>query len=170
MAVRAKECVIAIDAMGGDYAPDAVVQGALIAARQGIDVVLFGNQKELTSLLFQYENSWQKLPVKIIHCADVIAMDAEPSKAVLRKKDASLIRAMKSVASGAAQAVVSAGNSGAVLIASTLILGRTEGVLRPAIGGFLPTQKASLFCVDLGANTDCKPEYLEQFAAMGHVY
>ncbi len=170
MALRAKNCIIAVDAMGGDYAPQAVIEGALAAAAEGIPVVLFGDEKVIEQLLFGCDQEWKKLPLEIVHCTDVIAMDEEPSKAVLRKKDASLIKAMHSVVNGRTHAVVSAGNSGAVLVASTVILGRTAGVLRPAIGGFLPTQKGSVFCIDLGANTDCKTEYLEQFAFMGHAY
>jgi glycerol-3-phosphate acyltransferase PlsX len=97
-------------------------------------------------------------------------MDEEPSRMVMRKRDSSLVRAVQAVADGQATAVVSAGNSGAALVAGTLILGRTEGVERPALGMMLPVRNGHLFCADLGGTTDCKPEYLEQFALMGHVY
>jgi glycerol-3-phosphate acyltransferase PlsX len=97
-------------------------------------------------------------------------MDDEPGKSVLKKKESSLIKAIQFVADGHAKAVVSAGNSGAALVAGTLLLGRAPDILRPAIGGFFPTNKGSIFCIDLGASTDCKPEFLRQFAFMGHAY
>lgn len=162
--------MIAVDAMGGDFAPRAVVHGAYKAAQSGIPISLFGDAKQLESILFQLNPHWDSLPLSIVHCDEVIAMGDEPSRSVLSKKNSSLVRAVKAVAQGDAQAVVSAGNSGAALVAGTLILGRVEGVLRPAIGDFLPTKNGSVFCLDLGANVDCKPEYLAQFARMGSVY
>lgn len=167
--------MIAVDAMGGDYAPHAIVYGAFNAARRGISVSLFGDESQITHILeqlaHQYKlDTWQSLPIQIVHTSQKITMHDEPSRAVLHKKDSSLVKAMQAVADGRASAVISAGNSGAALVAGTLILGRVDGVLRPAIGDFLPTQSGSVFCMDLGANTDCKPEYLEQFAIMGHAY
>jgi glycerol-3-phosphate acyltransferase PlsX len=97
-------------------------------------------------------------------------MDEDPIKGMLRKKDSSIVRALQAVHSGKAQAFVSAGNSGAVVAAATIIVGRVPGVHRPAIGTFLPTNQGSLFCLDLGANPDCKPEYMVQFAHMGYAY
>lgn len=161
--------IIAVDAMGGDHAPRAVVEGAILAAQHGIAVTLFGDQEALLSILAESTQS-HKLPITVVHCAEQIAMDEEPSRAVIRKNDSSLVQAIKAVKSGAAQACVSAGNSGAVLAAATLLLERISGILRPALGGFLPAQKGHIFCMDLGANTDCKVEYLKQFALMGHVY
>lgn len=162
--------MIAVDAMGGDRAPQAIVEGALSAAKRGISVTLFGNKAEMVFYLQKHTPEWKSLPLSIVHCSQVIEMHEEPTKSVLRKKDSSLICAIKSVAQGSAQAFVSAGNSGAILVASTLLLERVEGVLRPALGGFLPGVEDSVFCLDLGANTDCKVEYLEQFACMGKVY
>ena len=98
-------------------------------------------------------------------------MGEDPTRGVLRKKDASLVRAIEAVAQGKASVAISAGNSGATLVAGTLILGRAEGIIRPALGDFLPDANgSSLFCMDLGANIDCRPEHLEQFAYMGHAY
>ncbi len=162
--------MIAVDAMGGDFAPRAVVHGAYKAAQLGIPVQLFGDSKQLDSLLLALDVQWSRLPIKLIHCSQTISMGEEPSRAVLKKKDASLVRAIQAVVDGSAKAVVSAGHSGAALVAGTLIMGRTKGVSRPAIGEFLPTRTGSVFCMDLGANTDCKPEHLYQFAHMGHVY
>ena len=121
-------------------------------------------------LLAHYCPRWRSLPIELVHCSDVIDMDEDPIRGMLRKKDSSIIRALQAVHSGKAQAFVSAGNSGAVMAAATIILGRVPGVLRPAIGTFLPTNNGSLFCLDLGANPDCKPEYMVQFAYMGYAY
>jgi phosphate acyltransferase len=162
--------MIAVDVMGGDYAPQEAIQGALAAAKKGIPLILFGNQDKVMPLLSYYYPRWRSLPIELVHCSDVINMDEDPLKGMLRKKDASIIRALQAVRSGKAQAFVSAGNSGAVVAAATIIVGRVPGVLRPAIGTFLPTNHGSLFCLDLGANPDCKPEYMAQFAYMGYAY
>lgn len=162
--------MIALDAMGGDFAPEAAVLGALNAAKRGIPVTLFGDQILIEQFLQRHAPNWQTLPLSFVHCTQTIGMGDEPSKSVVKKKDASLVRAVQAVVKGNADAVVSAGNSGAALVAGMLIAGRTRGVLRPAIGHFLPTKTSSVFCVDLGANADCKPEYLEQFACIGHAY
>lgn len=162
--------MIAVDAMGGDRAPQVVVHGALRAAQKGIPILLCGDQDQIVPLLDNADSSWRSYPIEIEHCHEVIGMAEEPAKAVSRKKDASLVRAAQAVASGRASVFISAGNSGAALVASTFHIGRVEGVLRPAIGGFLPTPHGSIFCLDLGANVDCKPEFLEQFAHMGNLY
>lgn len=163
--------MIAVDAMGGDLAPHAIVQGALHAARSGIPITLFGDEQVITPILNELDAQWHKTPIALIHCTEKINMDDAPTKSVIRKKDASLVRAIQFVADGNADAIVSAGNSGAVLVSSTLLIGRASGINRPGIGGFLPTSSGnSVFCLDLGANIDCKPEHLEQFATMGHVY
>lgn len=162
--------MIAVDAMGGDYAPRAVVLGAYKAAKSGIPLLLYGDAKQLEATLFQLDTHWDSLPIQIIDCQEIIGMGDEPGRAVLHKKKSSLVCAVKAVAEGKAQAVVTAGNSGAALVAGTLLLGRVEGVMRPAIGDFLPTKSGSVFCMDLGANVDCKPDYLVQFARMASVY
>jgi glycerol-3-phosphate acyltransferase PlsX len=162
--------MIAVDVMGGDYAPQEAVQGALAAAQQGVPLILFGNQDKIMPLLAQYCPRWRSLPIELVHCSDVIDMDEDPIRGILRKKNSSIVKALQAVASGKAQAFVSAGNSGAVVAAATIVVGRVPGVIRPAIGSFLPTTTGSLFCLDLGANPDCKPEYLVQFAYMGYAY
>ena len=162
--------MIAIDAMGGDHAPQAPTIGALHAARRGIAVTLFGDESQLIPILDREYSSWRTLPLSLVHCTESISMFDQPSKAIMRKKDSSLLKAVQAVADGKADAIVSAGNSGAVLVAGSVILGRVGGVLRPAIGQFLPTKKDSIFCLDLGANADCKPEYLKQFAIIGSTY
>lgn len=162
--------VIAVDVMGGDYAPQEAVQGALEAAKKGISLILFGNQDKIMPLLSYYYPRWRSLPIELVHCSDVIEMDEDPLKGILRKKDASIIRALQALNKGKAQAFVSAGNSGAVVAAATIILGKVSGLLRPAIAAFLPTNHDSFLCLDLGANPDCKPEYMLQFAYMGYAY
>lgn len=162
--------MIALDAMGGDYAPSITVHGAIAAAKRGIAVGLFGDKAVLESELTKALPSWRELPLSVIPCLQTIGMDEEPSRIVLRKRDSSLVKAVQAVADGQATAVVSAGNSGAALVAGTLIFGRIEGIERPALGMVLPVRNGHMFCADLGGTTDCKPEYLEQFALMGHVY
>jgi len=167
--------MIAIDAMGGDHAPKEIVHGSFNAALHGIPVQLFGDTQQIEPLLKELAtlsrlSSWHTLPISIVHTTQVIHMGQEPTRAVVAKKDSSLVKAVQAVADGTCTAVVSAGSSGAAMVAGTFILSRVEGVLRPAIGEFIPTKKGSIFCMDLGANTDCKPEFLEQFAYMGHTY
>lgn len=162
--------MIALDAMGGDLAPAVTVHGAINAAKKGVHVCLYGDQDQMEKHLTHIDQRWQSLPLTLIHCSQVIDMGAEPSRAVLRYPDSSLVRAVKAVVDGQAQATVSAGNSGAALVAGTLLLSRIEGITRPALAALLPTHTGCLLCLDLGASTDCKVEYLEQFALMGHVY
>lgn len=162
--------MIAVDVMGGDYAPQEAVKGALAAAQKGVPLLLFGNQDKVMPLLAHYCPRWRSLPIELVHCSDIVGMDEDPIRGMLRKKDSSIVRGLQSVQSGKAQAFVSAGNSGAVMAAATIVVGRVPGVMRPAIGSFLPTTNGSFFCLDLGANPDCKPEYLVQFAYMGYAY
>ena len=161
--------MIAVDVMGGDFAPTITVQGAYNAAKKGITVALYGQEWVIVDLLNKIDNKWQKLPLSIVHCTDAISMSEEPTKSVLKKKS-SLLQAMEAVKNQQAAAVVSAGNSGAAVVGSILSFGRVLGVKRPALGTFLPTQQGSVFMIDIGANVDAKPEYLQQFAYMGHLF
>lgn len=162
--------MIALDAMGGDFAPRETVLGAIRAAQKGVQICLFGDETQLIPLLDEFNSQWHKLPLTLVHCSQSIDMGAVPSLSVMKEHDSSLVRALNAVSMGKAQAVVTAGNSGAALVAGTFILGKIEGVERPALGEFLPTEHGSVFCIDLGANTDCKPLYLYQFAVMGCAY
>ena len=163
--------MVAVDAMGGDFAPRTAVQGALQAAQKNIKVGLYGDQVQLFSLLYELDLHWERLPIEVIHCSQVIEMTDKASRSIIQKKDSSLVRALHDVKRGKAQAVVTAGNSGAALAGGTLILERIEGIDRPAIGDFIANvQGGATFCIDLGANVDCRPEQLVQFAIMGHVY
>src|SRR3990167_7482612 len=159
--------MIAVDAMGGDNAPSAVVQGAIAAARSGIPILLCGSKERIQPYL---PNDWQQLPITLEDCPDQIEMAEDPGRAIRTKSKSSLVRALSAVAQGTASAFFSAGNSGAVLVGSVLIIGRVRGVHRPAIGAFLPAVHGSFFFLDVGANVDCKAQYLYQFGLMGHAY
>ena len=159
--------MIALDAMGGDFAPHSNVQGALSAARKGVQIVLFGDAEIIERELTALDPAWRSLGLFIEHTTEEIAMDEEPAAAVRKKTNSSLVRAVRSVKEGRCSAVVSAGSSGALMIASLFILGRKEGIERPAIAGLLPTAKGFVVGLDLGANTECKPQNLYQFAHLG---
>jgi glycerol-3-phosphate acyltransferase PlsX len=160
---------VALDAMGGDKAPGEIVLGAVQAAREyGIGVYLVGREDVIRAELNKHDTAGLDLP--IIHTDEVIEMDEHPSNAVRQKKNASMRIAVQQVKEGAAIGAVSAGNSGAMLAASQLVLKRVPGVDRAALGGIFPTTKGACLVIDMGANTDCKPEYLQQFALMGSIY
>ena len=162
--------MIAVDAMGGDRAPETIVKGAVAAAQKGIPILLCGDKQLLEKILTKVSFGWEKLPIQIDHAPEAIQMDDDPTKSVRSKKKSSLVCAIKAATEQRAQAAVSAGNSGAVLVAAVLHSGRAFGVRRPAIGSFLPTKKGSVFCIDLGANVDCKADHLFQFGLMGHAF
>lgn len=161
---------IAIDAMGGDYAPAEIVAGALRAqAELGVEVLLVGDPQQIESLMKQHNSA---LRLEIVPSEGVVEMHEEPLSAIRRKPKASINVAMDLVKQGRADAVVSAGHSGAAMASALLRLGRLPGIDRPAIGTVLPTLNAgkSVLILDVGANVDCRPKFLEQFAVMGAVY
>lgn len=160
---------VALDAMGGDNAPGEIVAGAVQAAREyNMGVYLVGREEAITAELSKHDTTGLDLP--IIHTDEVIEMDEHPAQAVQRKKNASMTLALQQVRDGNALGAVSAGNSGAMLAASLFTLKRISGVKRPALGGVFPTKDGACLVIDMGANTDCKPEYLQQFALMGSIY
>ena len=160
---------VALDAMGGDKAPEEVVLGAIQAAREySMGVYLVGREDAIRAELAKHDTSGLDLP--IIHTDEVIEMDEHPASAVRKKKNASMTLALQLVRDGSALGAVSAGNSGAMMAASLFTLKRIEGVDRPALGTVFPTRNGISFVLDVGANTDCKPEYLQQFALMGSIY
>ena len=160
---------IAVDAMGGDYAPQIPVEGAVLAAREfNTHVVLVGKKEPIQIELSKYDT--EQLPITIKHASEIIGMDESPSDSLRKKKDSSIRVAFELVKDGEAQAVVSAGNSGAVLAAGIYVLKKLEGVDRPAIAALIPTLRGAAVLVDGGANVTCKPAYLTQFAIMGYVY
>ncbi|GAA3406745.1 phosphate acyltransferase PlsX [Paenibacillus hodogayensis] len=161
---------IAIDAMGGDHGPAMTVAGALLAAKEwsDVEIVLVGDEGKITGHL-----SGGTLPanVKILHAADVIAADDEPARAVRRKKDASMVVAGRLIREGEADAMISAGNTGALMATGLLVVGRIDGIERPALAPMLPTMDGSGFlALDLGANMDSTPDNLLQYAIMGSIY
>jgi glycerol-3-phosphate acyltransferase PlsX len=160
---------VALDAMGGDKAPGEIVLGAIQAARTyRMGVYLVGHEKVIRTELAKHNITGLDLP--IVHTDEVIEMDEHPADAVRRKKNASMTLALQLVRDGKALGAVSAGNSGAMMTASLFTLKRIRGVDRPALGGIFPTAKQATLVLDVGANTDCKPEYLQQFALMGSIY
>lgn len=162
------ETTIALDGMGGDHAPDVVVEGALLAARElGVRILLVGPQRELEGRLGAQGSG---LPIEVVNATQVIEMDEHPANAVRQKPDSSMVVGVKLVREGRAQAFVSAGNTGAVMAAGLFELRRIRGVDRPALAAVFPTRKGGTLVIDVGANADCKPEYLAQFGLMGSIY
>ena len=161
---------VALDAMGGDHAPHETVAGAVQAAREyGMGVILVGREDAIRAELAKHHTQGLDLP--IIHTGEVIAMDErDPAAAAREKRNSSMLLALQQVRDGAALGAVSAGHSGAMMAAATIVLRRVRGVKRAALGGVLPTKSGVCMVIDMGANTDCKPEYLEQFALMGSIY
>lgn len=163
---------IAIDAMGGDHAPACVVEGAIQALQeeQGKDlsIVLVGRKKVIEAELNRLGSP--DLPIQIHHAEDVVEMDESPSKAFKSKPESSMNLTIKLQAAGTVDSSLSAGNTGALLVASTLIQGRLEGLQRPALLVVVPSFSGPCVFLDVGANADCKPQHLLQFAAMGSAY
>jgi glycerol-3-phosphate acyltransferase PlsX len=161
---------IAVDAMGGDGAPDAVVRGALRATGElGVPVILVGPETRVRAAL-EAAGGVPAGALSVVDAPDVIDMHEHPAGAVRAKPDASIVRTCALVADGRAAAAVSAGNSGAMLAAALFTLRRIRGVSRPAIGALLPSGDGNTFVLDVGANTDCRAEWLAQFAVMGDAY
>ena len=158
------EYVIALDVMGGDNAPAAVLEGAQAALSEMPDIklALCGREEVVRPL--------ESDRVRIVPASEVISMEEPPMLAVRRKADSSLVRAMLEVREGRAQAVVSAGSTGAVLAGGMFRIGRIRGIDRPALAGMLPARKGPTLLLDVGANVDCQPKYLDAFAMMGSVY
>ena len=152
---------VAVDAMGGDRAPEEIVAGALAAASATVEPVLFGRREALEPLAQGLE---------IVHADDVVAMDDKPSDAAREKRESSMFAACRAVGEGDAQAVVSAGNTGAMLAAGLLEIRRLPDVHRPAIAVPLPSIGGTSVLIDAGANADARPEHLVQFGHMGSVF
>ena len=163
---------IAVDAMGGDFAPEEIVAGAVRASAElDIDVLLVGDEQQINSLVKKHDSKGTA-SVEVVPAEDVITMKEEPLTGIRRKPKASINVAMDLVKRKKADAVVSAGHSGAAMASALLRLGRLKGIERPAIGAVLPTiiPDKSVIVLDVGANVDSKPKYLEQFALMGTIY
>jgi glycerol-3-phosphate acyltransferase PlsX len=161
---------IAVDAMGGDHAPAVEVDGAVQAAAQyGIPIVLVGQEERIHTLLRKHDT--QGLSVEVVHASEVITMDESAATAARKKKDSSIRVAARLMRDNGIGGVVSAGNTGAVMATVKMVLGTLAVVDRPALSTVLPTQKGKpAILLDVGANVDCKPYHLEQFAVMGDIY
>ncbi len=160
---------IAVDAMGGDYAPSVVVEGAVCAVKElSLPVILVGDRERVMEELSRHDYDERLISIK--HASEVVGMEESPVKAIRRKRDSSIRVCFEMVKSGEADAVVSAGNSGAALAAGTLLLRKLKGVERPAIAVCVPTMKDPAVLLDVGGNVDCKPVHLVHFAIMGDVY
>jgi glycerol-3-phosphate acyltransferase PlsX len=160
---------IALDAMGGDHAPEAIIAGAVEAAKAyGITISLVGRPEVIAAELKRHNTNGLSLP--IVSASEVIEMDDKPATAVRAKSDSSMVVACKLVKKGEAQAFVTAGNTGGALTAGILHVGRIRGIARPALIGPFPTLKGATLILDMGANADVRPEHIQQFAIMGSLY
>ncbi|MBI2620049.1 MAG: phosphate acyltransferase PlsX [Ignavibacteriales bacterium] len=162
---------IVVDAMGGDFAPAHEISGTLQALQEtngGFEAILVGKEEEIREHLRKQGVGGQSYSV--VNASEVITMEDSPTAALKQKKDSSLAVGMRLHQEGKADAFVSAGNTGAVLSASTLILGRVKGVGRPTIGAFFPSEQGVFLLLDAGTNVDCRAQHLYEFAVMGSVY
>ncbi|MBC8388522.1 MAG: phosphate acyltransferase PlsX [Actinobacteria bacterium] len=160
---------IAVDATGGDYAPEEVVKGAVSALEErDLEIILLGDIAKIREELEKYK--YKKNKITIIGCKETIETSDFPLKAVRNKKDSSIVVGIKLLKANAADAFISAGNSGAVMAAAILELGCISQIRRPTIGAILPSAKGKVLVLDVGANVDCKPEHLLQFAYLGNKY
>lgn len=166
---------ILLDAMGGDNAPDEAIKGAVKAAKEiKSDIILVGNEEIINSKVKEFYNK-SKIEevcsnIKIKHTTEEIVMEDIPTVAIKNKKDSSMVVGFKMLKEGEGDVFISAGNSGALLTGATLLVGRIKGIDRPAIAPLLPAYKKSFMLIDAGANTNCKPLNLVQFAQMASIY
>ena len=162
----AKKVTVAVDALGGDNAPDVVLEGVAAALEEDLDldVVLCGPADVVVKFASEHERCAARVTT------EVIGMAEHPANAVRRKKDSSIVVGCRLVKEGVAQGFFSAGSTGACLAAGTLVIGRIKGIARPALATVLPSPKKPVVLCDVGANADCKPEYLVQFANMASIY
>ncbi len=161
---------VVVDAHGGDNAPLEIIKGCAMAIDEldNLEILLVG-QKEILEKIIQDHNI-NTTGMEILHAPDLITMEDEPTSILKEKKDSSMAVAFKALKDGMADALVSAGNSGAVLVGATLLVKRIKGIKRAALGAVMPSVKGPYIMLDCGANVECKPEYLEQFAMMGSIY
>ena len=161
---------VVLDAMGGDNAPHEIVKGAIeaIQKRDDIHVILTGKEDVINKELAGY--TYNKEQISVVHAEEIIETAEPPVMAIRRKKDSSIVVGMKLVKDGEADAFVSAGSSGAVLVGGQLLVGKIKGVERPPLAPLIPTEKGFSLLVDCGANVDARPSHLVQFAKMGSIY
>ena len=162
---------IILDAMGGDHAPRAIVQGALMAQKElGVEVLLAGRVEDILEILKQEGINELPKGFEIAHAPDVIAMEENPTASIKEKPESSIMVALRALADGQGEALVSAGSTGALLTAATFVVKRIKGVRRAALSPLVPTAQGPALLIDCGANTECTAEYLLQFGFMGAYY
>jgi glycerol-3-phosphate acyltransferase PlsX len=161
---------VALDAMGGDYAPAVTIEGAIETVNdfEDIDVILVGDESAIKTDLDSKRYSPNRISIK--HASQIVRVDESPSVSIRKKKDSSIRRACELVKNGEADAFVSAGHSGVIMATALLLLGTSIGVNRPAIAAIMPTLRAPFVLIDAGVNLHCRPENLLQFAIMGSTY
>lgn len=161
--------IIAVDGMGGDFSPQAVVEGCIEAVNElDVDIVITGPKDEINKCLTK--GKYKQGKITVLDASEVISTNEAPVMALRKKKDSSLVKALNLVKDGTADAIISAGSTGALMAGATLIVGRIKGIDRVALAPMLPGVNGSFMLIDSGANVDCKSEYLLQFALMGKVY
>jgi len=165
-----KKVIVALDAMGGDFAPAEHVKGAVEAIRKDPNVIvqLFGDEPRITQELKNY--TYDQARIVIEHCQSIVENCDVPTVAIRQKKDSSMVKGLYALRNGQADAFVSCGNTGALLVGGQTIVGRIKGVVRAGLAFLLPTMKQPALLIDAGANVDTRPEMLVQFARMGSVY
>ncbi len=168
--LKAKKYILALDAMGGDNAPYSVISGAALFAKKNLNInfLLFGDQEKIKPILSKFPILSERAFVE--HTAEFISAEEKPSVALRKGKNSSMRLAIESVKDGRAHAIISAGNTGALMVLSKLILKTLDGIDRPAIGTIIPTKIGSSLLLDMGANSSCVAENLVQFAVMGDAF
>ena len=160
---------IAVDAFGGDHAPLEIIKGSAQAVKElGVEIILVGDEETVKKTIA--ENGISDAGFSFVHAEQTITMEDDPMSVIRAKKNSSMSLAMKLVKNGEAEAMVSAGNSGALLIGATMIVKRIKGISRAALAPVMPTDTGTVMLIDSGANIECTPEYLEQFGIMGSIY
>lgn len=165
-----EEVRVVLDAMGGDHAPEEMIKGAVEAVNEknNIHVLLVGQEDVISEELEKY--TYPKERMEIVHASEVIETAEPPVMAIRKKKDSSIVVGMNMVKNGEADAFVSAGSSGAILVGGQVIVGRIKGIERPPLAPLIPTEQGVSLLVDCGANVDARPSHLVQFAKMGSIY
>lgn len=160
---------VVVDAFGGDNAPLEIIKGAALAESElGVDIILTGDEAVINKCIEDNNITFKNL--EIVHTTDVISMHDEPTSLLKAHKGSSMAEAFRILAEGKADAFVSAGSTGAVVVGGTLIVKRIKGIKRPALGSMIPSPDSSYFLMDMGANAECRPEMLQQFGVMASVY